>query len=107
MSREFFASLQSKCRYGMRIVAAATYSFFKDDCYTKAAVLTFYTLQFIIPFLALVFGIAKAFGFDQYLENLINQTFSEQKEITNSLMQIALSMLSHSSDSIIVGIGIF
>jgi membrane protein len=106
MLQKIFTSLSDHFRRGMRILTASANSFVEDDCYTKASVLTFYTLQFIVPFLALVLGIAKGFGFDLYLENLITTTFNEPKEVTNNLIQVALSMLQHSSEEVIVGIGV-
>lgn len=89
-----------------RITRASALGFWEDDCYTKASTLTFYTLQSIVPFLAAALAIAKGFGFDAYLENLLTTTFAEQKEIFDYAIQIALTMLQFISSGEIVGIGV-
>lgn len=90
----------------LRVMSAAVYGFLKDDCYTKASALTFYTLQSIVPFLAAAIGIAKGFGFNDNLEQILLSTFSEQKEIFTHAFQIADSMLSDIRGGVIAGFGI-
>lgn len=80
--------------------------FWEKDCYTKASTLTFYTLQSIVPFLAAMLAIARGFGFDQSLQELLTSTFIEQKEILTRAVQIALSMLEFISKGEVVGIGV-
>lgn len=106
MFKKIAKFLSIKLNQCSRIATISTYNFFENDCYTKAAVLTFYTLQFIVPFLALLLGIAKGFGFDGYLENLITQTFYQQKEVLLNVIQIAISMLQHIGEGVIVGMGV-
>jgi membrane protein len=89
-----------------RILVLSFYKFHIDDCYNKASVLSLYTLQFIVPFLALLFGIAKGFGFIGYLEGLIASTFYEEKEVVLNIITFALQILNQSSELVIVGIGI-
>lgn len=89
-----------------RIFYAAILGFWEDNCYTKASTLTFYTLQSIVPFLAAMLAIAKGFGFDEYLENVLTTTFAEQREILNYAIEIALSMLKFISSGEIVGMGV-
>ncbi len=88
------------------IIYSSCLGFWEDDCYTKASTLTFYTVQSIIPFLAAILAIAKGFGFDEYLENLLTKTFYEQKEIFTYAIQFALSTLKVISRGAIVGLGV-
>lgn len=106
MLRKIFRTLQEWYRKTSRILAAAAYGFWADDCYTKASTLTFYTLQSIVPFLAAALGIASGFGFGDYLQQLITETFSEQKEVLNYALEYARSMLTHISGGVVVGFGV-
>jgi membrane protein len=89
-----------------RIAYLAALNFWEDDCYTKSSTLTFYTFQSLVPLLAATLAIAKGFGFEEYLENLLTSTFGEQKEILNYAIQIALSLLNSISSGKIVGAGV-
>lgn len=99
----FAGSIYRKCR---RIVTSSFYNFFEDDCYTKSATLTYYTLQSIVPFLAFLLGIAKGFGFDEYLTQLIEHLFEEQREAASYALSIATSLLKHIKGEYIIGFGI-
>ena len=79
--------------------------FINDDCYTKASALTFYSLLSIVPVLAVLFGIAKGFGFEHALESEIIERFSEQREVMDKLIQFAYSWLLNVKGGIIAGIG--
>lgn len=90
-----------------RVIYDAAYGFYRDDCYTKASVITFYTIQSIVPLLALLIAIAKGLGFEKYLEHLIKQSFYEQKEIFEYVIKIAHTMLSQIQGGVMAGLGIF
>ena len=64
-------------------------SFLKDDCLTKAATLTFYTLQATVPILAFFIALAKGFGLDRFLEEQLTSLFSEQGEALNFAINFA------------------
>lgn len=88
-----------------RVFVDATRGFIEDDCYAKASALTFYSLLSIVPVLAVLFGIAKGFGFERALEFEIRSKFFEQPEITEKLIQFAYSWLNNVQGGVIVGIG--
>lgn len=90
----------------VRILYDTIRGFIEDDCYNKASALTFYSLLSIVPVLAVLFGIAKGFGFEHALESEIHQRFSEQKEIMQKLIQFSYSMLQNVKGGLIAGIGI-
>lgn len=87
------------------IVFSTALDFWKLDGYNKASTLSFYTLQSIVPFLAVILAVAKGFGFEEDLKLLLKATFVEQKEILSYAIQIALSMLQNISSGKIVGFG--
>lgn len=79
--------------------------FFKDDCYSKASALTYYCLLSIVPLLAVLFGIAKGFGFEQALETELKTHFVEQPELLPKLIEFAHSWLQSVQGGIIAGFG--
>lgn len=88
-----------------RVLYDAGRGFIEDDCYTKASALSFYSLLSIVPVLAVLFGIAKGFGFEKALELDINEKFSEQRELIGKLIEFAYSWLQNVQGGIIAGIG--
>ena len=51
----------------LRIVILTLRGFDEDKCFLRASSLTFYTLLSIVPVAAMLFGIAKGFGFEKML----------------------------------------
>lgn len=89
-----------------RIFSETAYNFWEDDCYTKSAALTFYTLQSIVPFLAVVLAVAKSVGFQSYLEHILSTTFAGPKEAVGYALQIANVMLQETRSGLIAGAGL-
>lgn len=90
----------------LRLIISAGRGFNLDECYLKASALTFYSILSIVPVLAVAFGIAKGFGFEQHLESTIRERFQDQPEVATSVIQFAYSMLQHAQGGVIAGIGI-
>jgi len=89
----------------MRVLKDTAFGFIEDDCYSKASALTFYSLLSIVPVLAVLFGIAKGFGFENALESEINERFLEQRQVVSKLIQFAYSWLHNAEGGLIAGIG--
>lgn len=89
-----------------RIVVAATHGFTTDECFLKASALCYYSLLSIVPILAVFFGIAKGFGFEQRLEDEIIYQFREYPEIANKVILFAYNMLANTQGSVIAGVGV-
>ncbi len=89
----------------LRIVSLAIQGFNEDKCLTKASALTFYTLFSIVPVLALVFAIAKGFGYDEYLKTQIANSYQEYSSVLNQAFVYADSLLSTTKGGIIAGFG--
>ena len=88
-----------------RVLRATFFGFVEDDCYSKASALTFYSLLSIIPVLAVLFGIAKGFGFEEILEAEINKQFVQQKQVMVKLIELAYSWLLNAEGGLIAGVG--
>ena len=80
--------------------------FLADDLQSKAAALTFSTLLAVVPALALVFAVAKGFGFQAIVQRQLFDYFPAQREALEQAMTFVDSYLSHTKDGIFVGVGI-
>lgn len=79
--------------------------FIADNGYLNASALSYLSLLAIVPVLAVAFGIAKGFGFEKSLEDLILENFYQQPQFAQKLIDFAHSTLEHAHGSLIAGIG--
>jgi membrane protein len=89
----------------LRIIVLAARGFSNDKVQLRASALTFYTLLSVIPVAAIAFAIAKGFGLDQNLEQLITEKFQSHQEVLNWLLQNARSALEETRGGYIAGVG--
>jgi len=90
----------------LRIVLLGFRAFNEDQCMFRASALTFYSLLSIVPVLAMAFGIAKGFGFQETLERQLHESFYGQEEIIDNVTVFANSMLESTKGGLIAGIGV-
>lgn len=90
----------------LRVLLLSARGFLQDLCALRASALTFYTLLSIVPILALAFGIAKGFGFEQRLQAQLLQEFSAQQEVMTKIFGFARSLLETTKGGLIAGIGL-
>ncbi len=90
----------------LRIILLAFRGFDEDKCNLRASALTFYSVLSIVPIIAMIFAIAKGFGFEQSLEQKLIESFEGQEEVMNWILTFAQSMLENTKGGIIAGIGI-
>lgn len=90
----------------LRIIVVAARGFARDKVQIRASALTFYSLLSIIPVVAIAFAIAKGFGLDQNLEQLIVKELESQPEVLNWLLQQARNALQETRGGYIAGVGV-
>jgi membrane protein len=90
----------------LRIVVLAARGFSNDKVQLRASALTFYSLLSVIPVAAIAFSIAKGFGLDQNLEQLIIEKFQSQQDVLNWLLKQSRNALEETSAGYIAGVGI-
>jgi membrane protein len=90
----------------LRIVLIAVRGFTEDKVQLRASALTFYTLLSVVPVLAMVFGIAKGFGFEEHLKTLLQEKLSEHKEILGEIITFADRALKNVKGGFIAGTGL-
>lgn len=79
--------------------------FTKDRLINKASALTYSTLLAIVPILAILFAVARGFGFDSLMETQV-RTGLGRHEATEVIMQFVNSYLSQTKSGIFIGVGL-
>jgi len=92
----------------LRIILLTLRGFVDDRCFSRASSLTFNTLLSIVPVAAILFGVAKGFGFETKLKRELFDKFSgeAQQEVLWKVFDFAESMLQATKGGIIAGIGL-
>ncbi|MBU2498594.1 MAG: YihY family inner membrane protein [Proteobacteria bacterium] len=78
----------------------------EDRSPLRASALTFYSLLSIVPVVAMVFGIAKGFGFEESLEQVLLRTLEGQEEIVIRIVGFAHAVLENVKGGLVAGIGL-
>ena len=87
---------------------ALTFRFFASDRLgRKASALTYNTLLAIVPTLALMFAVARGFGFQTIIENVLLERISAQTAFVEKAFVFINSCLEFAKGGVFVGIGIF
>jgi membrane protein len=89
----------------LRIIVLAIRGFLNDKVQLRASALTFYSLLSVIPVAAIVFAIAKGFGLDQTLQDLIIKKSGSEQEVLSWLLQKARIAIEKTRGDYIAGIG--
>lgn len=90
----------------LRVFILAIRGFAEDKVQMRASALTFYTLLSIVPIFAMIFGIAKGFGFKEYLESALSQNLSGHQAVFKEVMTFADKMLANVKGGFIAGTGL-
>jgi len=90
----------------LKIILLSLQGFNRDLCQLRASALTLYTLLSIVPVIALLFGIAKGFGFEKKLEQQILEQGSNQDSMMLQLIEFSQNMLATTKGGVVAGIGI-
>ncbi len=89
-----------------RILVAAYKEFTQDNNMLRASALTFFSMLSIVPVFAMLFGIAKGFGFEQKLEEELKMNASYNQEVIEKVLEFSHSMLDNTKGGLVAGLGI-
>ena len=89
----------------IKMILLTMRGFTEANIQLRASALTFYSILSIVPVLAMIFGIAKGFGFDAYLKGMLTDRLSEHKAILNEVLKFVDRYLGNISGGFITGIG--
>ena len=78
----------------------------EDEIQVRATALTYYSVFALVPLLAVFLGMAKIFGSDTFLNNLLTDAFQGREEVLSWLLGFADSFLSGTTTGVLAGFGI-
>ena len=90
----------------IKIASLAIRFFTAKRVMNQAAALTYSTLLAIVPILAVVFAIARGFGYNKYIEVWFRDAFSSQPQVAEVLISFVNSYLVHTKSGIFLGVGL-
>jgi len=80
--------------------------FTKDNLSNRASALTYSTLLAIVPILAILFAIARGFGFANLVEHQLHGIFGGVNDTTETILQFVDSYLAQAKSGVFIGIGL-
>ncbi|MDK2972036.1 MAG: rane protein [Candidatus Sumerlaeota bacterium] len=90
----------------LRVLGVSVRDFRGDKVTLRASALTFYTLMSIVPILAMTFGIAKGFGFEEKLSSQLREALPNQQDVVENLIMFSNQLLAQTRGGLIAGIGL-
>ena len=90
----------------LKIVTLSIKEFVERRIVNKASALTYSTLLAIIPILAILFAIARGFGFANLLEDQFRVSLQGQAFTAETILSFIDSYLSHAQSGIFIGVGL-
>ena len=104
ISEEEVTPLRRKVYSCLKIILLSIQQFANDRIVVRASALTYSTLLSIIPILAILFAVAKGFGFDSIIESEFRSNLNdEQADLFISWIH---SYLQHTKSGVFIGIGL-
>lgn len=80
--------------------------FTKDNVVNRASALTYSTLLAIVPILAILFAIARGFGFDNLVEMQLREVLGGSNDTTENILHFVDSYLAQAKNGVFIGIGL-
>jgi membrane protein len=90
----------------LKIMLLSAQGFNRDLCQLRASALTLYSLLSIVPVIAMLFGIAKGFGFEKMLTERLIEQAHQQDALVLKLINFAQNLLDSTKGGVVAGIGI-
>jgi len=100
------SSFKTYSLHYLKIFTLSVKGFIKDHGTLRASALTLYTLLSIVPIIAMLFGVAKGFGFEKTLEQQILEQVPDQDTLILQLIDMAKTMLESTKGGLVAGFGI-
>lgn len=106
MSPEEMSPLRFLFLEAFKKVVLAVRFFTAKRVVNDAAALTYSTLLAIVPILAVVFAVARGFGYNRYIETWFRSAFSSQPQAADVIVGFVNSYLVHTKSGIFLGFGL-
>lgn len=97
--------------YGIKDKILHFFSYVRDELTAKrlmndACALTYSSLLAIVPILAVVFAVARGFGYNKYIEQWFLNTLSSQPQAADAIVGFVNSYLVHTRKGVFLGVGL-
>ncbi|MBW1743436.1 MAG: YihY/virulence factor BrkB family protein [Deltaproteobacteria bacterium] len=90
----------------LRICILSVRGLVQDKLQLRASALTLYTVLSVVPVCAMLFGIAKGFGFEKILQKQLMERLEGQGEVAAKIIDYSNALLENTQGGMIAGIGI-
>ena len=90
----------------VKIVNLSIRSFLDRDLQIRAGSLTYNTVLAVVPALAMLFAIARGFGFQNLMQNELFRYFPSQRQALETALTYVDNYLAQASQGIFIGIGL-
>ncbi len=90
----------------LKIFSLVLKGFSEDRVQVRASALTYYTMLSVVPIVAMVFAIAKGFGFESRLRTVVMDSLTGQEKVATWIMDFANKYLANINGGVIAGIGV-
>ena len=90
----------------VRVLVLAVKFFTAKRVVNQAAALTYSTLLAIVPIMAVVFAIARGFGYNKYIEVWFKDTLQSQPQVADVIVGFVNSYLVHTRSGVFLGVGL-
>ena len=106
VKREDVSSLKYFVLDIIKKVLLAVEWFLNKRMFAAASALTYSTLLAIVPIVAVLFAIARGFGYNKYIENWLLNLLSSQPQVADTIVGFVNSYLVHTQKGLFLGIGL-
>ena len=90
----------------IKVLCLAIRFFTTKRVLTQAAALTYSSLLALVPIMAVVFAIARGFGYNKYIEVWFRDAFASQPQAVEIIIGFVNSYLVHTKSGIFLGVGL-
>lgn len=97
---------RSSIYFIIKTIILSVRRFTEDRIMNKASALTYSTLLSIVPLLAILFAIARGFGFSNIMENEFRNGFGQNQAAIETLLQFVDSYIAQTKSGVFIGVGL-
>jgi len=90
----------------LRIFILSIRDFRTNHCALRASALTLYTILAIVPVVAMTFGVAKGFGFEEKMATQIREGLSDRPEVAEWILEFSSNALEGAKGGVMAGVGV-
>lgn len=106
MEREAFSRGRYRLVIALRIALLTFRGFSEKRVQLRATALTFYSLMSLVPVIALLFGIAKGFGLEGMLNDILREKLAPYPEVSAQIISFSDSLLGRTGGGLMAGVGV-